>query len=396
MGGLSLLPVSAASESPIFPAGPYKNCETQDQGRHSGSINYVEATQQYLLTFVCHSPTDPASGQGAGNAKGAAWFYSTSDDLSDPGQWSPPQEIIGSWSEWDNSGGCRDYKGWYPSLMSPGSKPGHLSTSGYVFYMWGCQGVSARQFSSRAFTITTGTPVPTISLVANAEGESPTIAPNTWVEIKGSNLAPAGDKRTWQSSDFVNNKMPTQLDGVSATVNNRAAYVYYISPAQVNILTPPDAISGPVQVVVTSAGVASAPETVQAEPFSPSFFVFNGGPHVAAVHANGSLIGPTTLYQGSTTPAKPGETVLLYANGFGPTNVPVASGATTQWGTLSPVPVIKIGGITATVSFAGLVAPGEFQFNVVVPPNTPDGDQPIRATYSGATTQPGTLITVQH
>ncbi len=28
-------------------------------------------------------------------------------------------------------------------------------------------------------------------MVANAEGESPTIAPNTWVEVKGSNLAPA-------------------------------------------------------------------------------------------------------------------------------------------------------------------------------------------------------------
>ena len=35
-------------------------------------------------------------------------------------------------------------------------------------------------------------PAPGISLVANAEGEAPTIAPNTWVEIKGSNLAPVG------------------------------------------------------------------------------------------------------------------------------------------------------------------------------------------------------------
>ncbi len=40
--------------------------------------------------------------------------------------------------------------------------------------------------------------------------------------------------------------------------------------------------------------------------------------------------------------------------------------------------------------------PGEFQFNVVVPPNTPDGDQPITATYRGASTQSGALITVHH
>ena len=36
------------------------------------------------------------------------------------------------------------------------------------------------------------TAAPVITLVANAEGGAATIAPNSWVEIKGSNLAPAG------------------------------------------------------------------------------------------------------------------------------------------------------------------------------------------------------------
>jgi uncharacterized protein (TIGR03437 family) len=237
---------------------------------------------------------------------------------------------------------------------------------------------------------------PVIAEVANAEGESPTIAPNTWVEIKGVNLAPSGDSRVWANSDFANNKMPTQLDGVSATVNGKGSYVYYISPTQINILTPPDAMSGPVQVVVTNNGAASAGFTAQAQALSPSFFVFNGGPYPAATHVNGTLLGPASLYPGSTTPAKPGETIVLYANGFGPTSTPVISGSILQSGTLSPQPVIKIGGTTATVQFAGLVLPGEFQFNVVVPPGTPDGDQPVTATYNGLTTQAGTLITIQH
>jgi uncharacterized protein (TIGR03437 family) len=214
---------------------------------------------------------------------------------------------------------------------------------------------------------------PIISLVANAEGESPTIAPNTWVEIKGSNLAPAGDARIWTDSDFVNGQMPTQLDGVGVTVNGRPAYVYYISATQVNILTSPDPLSGSVSVQAGNNGSTSAAYIAPAQATSPSFFVFNGGPYIAAVHANGSLIGPTSLYPGSTTPAHPGETVLLYANGFGLTNVPVTSGSTTQSGTLSPVPAVKIGGITAIVSFAGLVAPGEFQFNVTVPVSIADG-----------------------
>ena len=48
------------------------------------------------------------------------------------------------------------------------------------------------------------TATPTVTLVANAEGGVATIAPNSWVEIKGSNLGPVGDTRIWGSSDFVN------------------------------------------------------------------------------------------------------------------------------------------------------------------------------------------------
>jgi uncharacterized protein (TIGR03437 family) len=104
---------------------------------------------------------------------------------------------------------------------------------------------------------------------------------------------------------------------------------------------------------------------------------------VAAIHLNGSLLGPTTLYPGSTTPAKPGETVVLYANGFGPTSMAVAIGSIVQGGSLSTLPVVKIGGLASTVLFAGLVAPGEFQFNAIVPASLADGDQPIAASYSG-------------
>jgi uncharacterized protein (TIGR03437 family) len=243
---------------------------------------------------------------------------------------------------------------------------------------------------------------PAISQVANAEGESPAIAPNTWVEIKGVNLAPAGFSSAdcapgycWQGSDLLNNKMPTQLDQVSVTVNSKNAFVYYISPTQINILTPPDAMNGPVQVVVTNNGATSASFTAQAQPISPSFFVFSGT-YVAAEHLDYTYVGPTSLYPGLSTPAKPGETVSLYANGFGPTSVPVVSGSVKQSGSLAAPPVIKIGGVNAMVQYYSLVAPGEFLFNVVVPGTLPDGDQPITATYNGLTTQPGTLITIQH
>ncbi len=143
----------------------------------------------------------------------------------------------------------------------------------------------------------------------------------------------------------MNGQNAPQLDGVSATVNGKPAYVYYISPAQLNILTPPDALTGPVNVVVTSNGASSVPYLAQTQPESPSFFIFNGGPYIAAVHANGSLIGPATLFPGAGTPAQPGETIMIYANGFGLTSTPVVSGSSLQSGSLSPQPVINIGDI---------------------------------------------------
>ena len=241
-------------------------------------------------------------------------------------------------------------------------------------------------------------PTPAISLVANAEGENPVIAPNTWIEIKGVNLAPNQDAlnvRVWGTADFVNNQMPTQLDGVSVALNGKSAYLYYVNPSQVNVLTPPDAIEGPVNVVLNNNGVSSQTFSAQARALSSSFFVFDGT-HIAATHLNGADIGPATLYPGLTTPASPGEIIVIYGNGFGQTSTPVVSGSVTQSGTLSPLPVITIGGVQATVQFAGLnITPGEFQFNVVVPTNLADGDQPITATYNGVTTQMGALLAVQ-
>ncbi len=240
---------------------------------------------------------------------------------------------------------------------------------------------------------------PTITLVANAEGDGPAIAPNTWVEIKGSSLAPPTSSRIWLDADFVNNQMPTQLDGVSVTMNGVSAYVYFISPAQLNVLSPPNLVPGPVEVKVTTGGVTSAGFTVQAQTESPSFFVFNGGPYPAATHADGTFLGPHGLFPAFpdlTTPAKPGETVAIYANGFGVTTVPVIPGAVTQSGSLPTPPIVRIGGIQATVQYYSLVAVGEYLLNVTVPASLADGDQPLTATYDGFITQAGTLITIQH
>ena len=164
---------------------------------------------------------------------------------------------------------------------------------------------------------------PAISAVANAESWNPAIAPNTWVSLQGAGLALTGDTRGWQASDFVNNQLPTQLDNISVTINNKPAFVSYISPTQINILTPPDATSGEVPVQISNNGVVSVTFMAQAQALSPSFFVFPGGYVAAFVHVTGSAHWTPALYPGLTTPAKPGvKSLTIYANGFGATSTP--------------------------------------------------------------------------
>ena len=239
-----------------------------------------------------------------------------------------------------------------------------------------------------------GTPSgPAITGVVNAAGGNAVLAPNTFVSILGTNLAPAGDSRAWSASDFLIG-MPAMLDGVSVTVNGTRAYVNYISPTQINILTPPDLVTGPATVQVTVNGSASAPFSITAQASDPAFFRW--GSYVVATHANYTLAGPASLFPGQSTPVRPGETIILWANGFGATSTPVINGAPLQSGTLTTPPVIRIGGQTAAVAFAGLVSDGLYQINVTVPQGTPAGDQTIVATYNGGATQSGLLINVSN
>jgi hypothetical protein len=143
-----------------------------------------------------------------------------------------------------------------------------------------------------------------------------TIAPYTWVAIVGNNLA--ATTRSWQAADIKDNRLPTQLDGVSVTVGGRPAYVSYISPSQVNILTPAGTSIGDVEVQVRSGALVSNIVTVRSDVVSPAFFK-QSEKYILATHIDGSLVDPMK-------PAQPGEIVYLYGNGFGGTDPSVIEG----------------------------------------------------------------------
>jgi len=242
----------------------------------------------------------------------------------------------------------------------------------------------------------TGAPKPSITGVVNGASFQPGFAANGWVTIQGSNLADPAANRIWASSDFKGNLLPTSLDCVSVKINNKDAFVYYISPVQLNVLAPVDTATGPVSVQVTFNGSASDSATGQEQQFSPAFFIFNNDKYIASTHADGKLLGPASLFPGLTTPARPGVTVILYGTGFGPTSPAIPNGQIlTGAANLTTQPTIRIGGVVVTPTFAGLSATGLYQFNVPVPASASDGDVPVIATIGGVSSPSNAFISVQ-
>ena len=247
----------------------------------------------------------------------------------------------------------------------------------------------------------------TITSVTTADG-GPVIAQNTFVVIKGVNLVPADTPASgviWSSApSFASGLMPTQLGGVSVTVNNNPAFVYFYCSAstdpqcsqdQINILTPLDNTIGPAPVVVTSGAISSPPFSAILQPVAPSFLLFSPAGYIAATHANNALLGPASLYPGSSTPAAAGEVIQLYAVGFGLPQTSLVDGSASQSGSLPVLPGCQVGGVPADLAFAGLTGPGVYQLNLTIPATAANGDNTISCTYSAATTPVGDLITVQ-
>jgi uncharacterized protein (TIGR03437 family) len=237
-------------------------------------------------------------------------------------------------------------------------------------------------------------PVVAANAIGNAaDTQVAGIAQNTFVSVYGANLSPV--TRNWTTADFVGNRLPTALTGVSVTVNGKPAYVYYISPKQIDILTPADTATGPVNVIVTSNGLTSATISATMAAYSPGLFLLKDNKSVAAIHADGSIVGAATLYTGASTPAKAGETITLFANGIGPTSPAFPDGQTVSSPlTVVTTPTVTFGGASAQVTYAGLTMAGVYQLNVVVPAATAPGDIPVTVSVGSATSAANTIITV--
>jgi uncharacterized protein (TIGR03437 family) len=180
-------------------------------------------------------------------------------------------------------------------------------------------------------------------------------------------------------------------------VNGLVAYPSYISPGQINVLAPTDATKGPVQVQVTNAQGAGNSFTVTKSDPMPAFFTM-GGQYAAAEHTSGVLVGAPGLVSGATsTPAAPGETVVVFGTGFGATASAVPAGQVLTAAVELSAPITAtVGGQPATVVYAGMAANGLDQLNVTIPHGLPDGDAAIVASVSGVSTQAKLYVTIKN
>jgi len=243
----------------------------------------------------------------------------------------------------------------------------------------------------------TGGSGPTISAngVVNGASFQPGIVANSWVTIQGAGLAPKTDD--WSNS-IVNGALPASLDGVSVSMGGKAAYVYYISPGQLNVLAP-DVPAGPITVTVTTGGATSAAFASTASAYGPAFFVWPGS-QVVATRTDYSYAAKAGTFAGATTvAAKPGDVIVLWATGFGPTNPAAPTGVAVpgdQAYATSSMPSITIDNVSATVYGAALASgsAGLYQIAIQVPLSLANGDWPIQALIGGVLSPAGTILSV--
>lgn len=251
---------------------------------------------------------------------------------------------------------------------------------------------------TKTYTLTPGAASgnsPTVTGVVNGASFASGIVPGSWITIQGTNLAQATD--TWDKA-IVNGKLPTTLDGVSVNVGSGQAYVSYISPTQINAQAP-DVGLGPVPVTVTTANGTSPAFTATVTQQAPAFFLWPNSQAVAT-RQDASLAVKNGTFAGATTvAAKPGDVLILWGTGFGPTSPTVSAGTqvpsdkqyncsavTISLGSASP----QVFGCALSPGFAGL-----YQVAIQVPSSMADGDYPLKATVNGASSPDAVILSVK-
>ncbi|MEO8371088.1 MAG: carbohydrate binding domain-containing protein [Candidatus Solibacter sp.] len=240
--------------------------------------------------------------------------------------------------------------------------------------------------------------VPRISAEGIQSGASylPGIVPGSWLAIKGSNLSQVAQD-TWDRA-IVNGRLPTSLDGVNVRIGGQLAFVYFVSPGQINVLAPEVPV-GSALVTVTTPNGTSDSVTAAVVARAPAFFLWPGNQAVAT-RQDGSLSVKEGTFPGTTTvAAHPGDVIILWGTGFGATTPAVVPG--------TQVPSDRIYNCVATTVIIGsadaqvfgcALSPGSaglYQVAIQVPASLADGDYALKTIVGGIASPDGVTLSVK-
>lgn len=173
--------------------------------------------------------------------------------------------------------------------------------------------------------------------------------------------------------------IPQTLGGVTVSVGDVPAPVYFVSATQVNFLVPGSVSAGVKTVEVKTAG-GSLTGMVRVMSAAPGIFANNG---------NGAVLNQDYSVNGEGNRASRGQVVQIFATGPGALTRAVADGAAAPAEPLAltvSTPEVYIGGVAAQVLFSGM-APGfagVWQINAVVPDrNFVSGRVPMQVFMDG-------------
>lgn len=238
-------------------------------------------------------------------------------------------------------------------------------------------------------------------------GRPDRVGTNAWLQIRGENLVPATTQAgglTWvDSPEIAAGSMPVKLGNVSVNLNFRPLYVWSMCSVattpecgqdQIDVLTTLDNSAATLPLTVTNGTLTSWPYFVTKESLAPSLALFSARGDVVATRLDGSLVGSRELCpSGCTTPAKPGETVRLWATGFGLPTEALTEGSAKQVGTYLRPASCFFGEYTIRVTPA-LISPGLTVMDMRIPASAPAGDHALLCSFQGAFTPLGNKLAV--
>jgi uncharacterized protein (TIGR03437 family) len=224
----------------------------------------------------------------------------------------------------------------------------------------------------------TGGPTLADNSTVNSASLAKTIAPGAIVSISGTNFAGSS-----LSASSV--PLPTVLGDTGVNFNGAAVPLFFVSNGEILAQAPFNLPAGvAVSIQVRQGSNLSAVRTANVAAVSPGIFTLDPASSAGAIlhAADFSLVT-------SSSPARPGESLLIYCTGLGPLQIAVAAGSSAPsvppLAQTTVLPTVTIAGLPATVTYSGL-APGLvglYQVTVQAPAGLPTGNQPVQITTGG-------------